>query len=226
MHRRFLRNQDDGQNGGNPPEPQAQGADSGGQQYITAADLKEFGNSMFANMRRMTDQMNQQRTQTSASEAKPPKGAPAEPAPSVPDHAAIRQRYDALSDELSEYGFSKEQKARVRSNFDGAAPDNVGEWVKGEAALFGVVQRGAQNAQTQTQNNSEPIVQNPRPTSNGGAPAEVAGIESNDPAWTLSPEAVASEIRKRGMVGAGQVLKSRLQNDMRGRSFSLGARRK
>ena len=225
MKRRLLRNQDDGSGNGAPPEPQAQGADDGqqSQKYVTADDLKAFGDSMFANMRRMTDQMNQQRTPAPPA-ARPAKGAPAEPAPIVQDHAQIRQRYDALSDELSDYGFSKEQKARLRSNFDGAAPENIGEWVKGEASLHGVVLRQAQGAAPPQTNGS--AVSNPRPSSNAGAPAQAAGMESSDPAWSFPADTVDRMLQQKGMRATGDELYRRLKHDMRGHRFSTELIRK
>ena len=227
MKRRLLRNQDDGSGNGAPPEPQAQGGSPPAPQYVTLDVLKEAltenNNSMYANMRRMNDQMSQQRTPAPPA-AKPTKGAPAEPAPIVPDHAQVRQRYDALSDELSDYGFSKEQKARVRSNFDGAAPENIGEWVKGEASLFGVDSRQTQGSAPPPTNG--PAVSNPRPSSNAGAPAQAAGMESSDPAWSFPADTVDRMLQQKGMRATGDELYRRLKHDMRGHRFSTELIRK
>ena len=222
MSRRFLHNQDDGSgNGvGNPPDPQAQGVSQQAQPItldVLKAVLAENNNSVYANTRRMVEQMN--KPAAPASKGK----VDATPAPAQQPSGMSIERYEALSDEMDGKSLRKEVKQKIRSDFRRENPDDVGSWFANQLPLYA---QASPTPQTPEPTNSEPLVENPRPTSNGGAPAQVAGLESNDPAWTLSPEAVANEVRKRGMVGAGQALKSRLRNDMRGRSFSLGARRK
>lgn len=181
---------------------QAQGAEtatpSEGPKYLTHDDLKQFGDSMFANMRRLVEGVAKPKN----GKADAPAKSQTEAAPAVDVHAVIRREQE-ISESIAEQGhLTKEQRALLRKLVDVDKPDDVAGFIANHAKAFGRPSgEGTQPASTRAAGNPG------RPVSDAGAPAAPPKFTDDTPLWKLAPEDRDRLIKEKGLAWYSNTLR-------------------
>jgi hypothetical protein len=184
---------------------QAQGAEASaaadGPKYVTADDLKAFGDSMAANMRRMMDGVRAPRN-GKGKEAEADKAD----ASSSQDVASLMRLRDDINDALDDHPhLTKGHKKHLRELVEWKKPDNVAEFIaQHSATLFGKPTASVP-ARTAAAPPSQP------PVSDAGGPAAPAKITDDVPLWQLSDEDRKAAIRAKGLGWYANTLRSQLK---------------
>lgn len=179
-----------------PASDQAQGAESAtkpadGPKFVTADDLKAFGDSMAANMRRMMDGLAKPKGRTRDADS----DAESKPDPMKEAMSLMRLR-DDLNDALAEHShLDKERRGAIRELAEWKRPEDVAGFVAQQARLYGARSSAESPAANQPK---QPAPSAGRPVSDVGAPSDPPQFTEDTPLWKLSPEHRARLRKEKG----------------------------
>ena len=172
--------------------------------FVTADDLQKFGDSMFANMRRMMESMGKPKGE------KPQQAKPQTNQPDFSSELALR---DAFDDAIAGKSLPRETVKRLRKSFMSERPEDAGAWVDEFLGSFGVGKEPT-TAQGKDTDVKKPIV------SDAGAAIGTPVWErpSNPFSWT--EDDVQRIYAQKGQVAGRKFIRERAEQFLRGKRIT------